>query len=227
MKKIIITLTMIVAVFSFISCDKESEDIATGIVYYPVFTNSGNELNVVALGESFTVPEVTVTDNGVDITSQAVITGTVDLTTPGYYAVNYTAESADGYVGTYAVIVFVYDPNYKEAPIAGDYKGSLAAIGGGPVVVSEYNKGVYKIDDAFCGYYNVYRGFGSVYTAPGYLIYVGGNEFILRNCTSVWGPVLDTDGVTYNPTTGVLDWVNINDGYTWGGNSFNITPVVE
>jgi len=227
MKKIIITLTLFVAIFSFVSCEKETEGIATGTVYYPVFVNSGQQLNVVALGESFEVPEVTVYDGEEDITDEAIVKGSVDLNTPGFYEVSYTATTNDGYTGSYDIIVFVYHPDYAEAPIIGNYKGSYSDIGGGPVVISEYNKGVYHIDDAFCGYYNVQKELGSVYTAPGYLIYVGKNEFILRNATSVWGPVVDVDGIDYDPATGILTWVNYNDGYTWDGEPFILTPEEE
>ena len=228
MKKILITLTLLVAVLSFISCEKETEGIATGIVYYPVFVNSGEQLNVVAVGESFTVPEVTIFDGPTDITASADVVGSIDLDTPGYYEVTYTATTGDGFTSSYNVVVFVYDPNYAEAPIIGNYNGILTNRGGGPVTISEYNKGVYKIDDAFCGYYNVYREYGSVYTAPGYLIYIGGNEFILRNCTSVWGPIYDKGGIDYDPITGVLSWIGqMDDGYSWNDWLFVLTPVAE
>lgn len=229
MKKIIITLTLFVAMVSFWSCEKETADIATGTVNYPVFVNSGNELNVVAIGENFSVPEVTVFDGSNDVTDQAEITGLdeVDLNTAGYYEINYSATTADGYTGTYSVKIFVYDPSYAEAPIAGNYKGSLSTIGGGPVTISEFNKGVYLIDDAFCGYYSTYRELGSVYVAKGYFIYIGNNQFILRNANSVWGLVEDLDGIDYDPATGVLTWVNINEGYTWNNLPFILTPVVE
>jgi len=229
MKKILLSILTIVAVVFMTSCEKETEDIATGSVYYPVFVNSGSQLNVVGLGESFTVPEVTVYEGDKDITDQATITGEVDLSTPGYYSVTYEATTSDGYTGSYEVIVFVYHPDYKEAPIAGDYNGSLSTIGGGPVTIKEFQKGVYTIDDAFAGFYNVYNGYGSVYMAPGYLIYVGNNNFILRNCTSPWGAVLDDGGVSYDPATGIIMYGAYfpADGYNWSGLPFILTPVVE
>lgn len=229
MKKIIIILTILVSIFSFISCEKETEDIATGIVYYPVFVNSGQQLNVVAVGESFTVPEVKVFDGPIDITAQADVEGTIDLATPGYYEVTYSATTADGYSSSYNVIVFVYDPNYAEAPIIGNYNGIRIGRGGGPVKISEFNKGVYKIDDAFCGYYNVWVAYGSAYVAPGYLIYVGENQFILRNCNSPWGPLQDDGGITYDPATGILTYriYWLADGPGTFAARWQLTPIAE
>lgn len=234
MKRLLI-LIAIVAIFVFSSCEKETEGVVTGTVFYPVFVNSGSQLNVVGLGEAFTVPEVTVYD-GTVVLSDVTVEGDIDLNTPGYYEVTYSATTADGYSDSYNVIVFVYDPDYKEAPIAGEYDGFREGRGGGPVTISEYNKGVYKVSDVMCGYYTDYvyptlstDPFYATARGAGYFIYVGDNTFIERNVTSPWGPLLDIDGISWDPVTGILSWKQyfVDDGFNFSGNLFTLTPVSD
>lgn len=236
MKKIIITLTLCVAIIAFWSCEKETEGIATGTVYYPVFVNSGQQLNVIALGENFDIPEVTVFDGSIDITSSATVEGNIDVTTPGYYKVTYSATTSDGYSDSYDIIVFVYDPDYAEAPIAGTYDGARVGRGGGTVEIEEFNKGVYKVSDVMCGYYTDYvypdlsdNTFYATCRGEGYFIYVGNNTFIQRNVSSPWGPMLDLNGIAWDPATGILTWQQYftDDGYDFGGDFFTLTPVTE
>ena len=226
--KIFSLILLCVSAFTVTSCDDEdTKGIAEGVVYYPVFKIDGNELNYVALGADFTVPEVIVMDGPNDITSEAIVEGDIDLTTPGYYEKTYTATTGDGYKDSKTIKVFVYHPDFKEAEISGDYKGSLSTIGGGPVSIKQVEKGVYILDDFFAGYYNTYRGFGAVYKAEGYLIYVGDNNFIGANINSPWGICTIEGGLSFDPSTGIIDYGLDNFGYNWGGNRFILTPDVE
>jgi len=229
--KRILSLIAIVAILVMSGCEKDTEGVVTGTVYYPTFVNSGNQINVVGVGETFTVPEVKVYDGEKDITDESSIIGLdeVDLETPGYYPVYFSATSADGYDGSYTLTIFVYDPGFADAPVIGNYDGGLEGRGGGPVVISEYQKGVYQVDDFFGGYYNVYVGYGSAYVASGYLIYVGDDTFIMRNVSTPWGPIQDEEGIDRDPTTGDLTYTAyfLADGYNWGGLMFTLSPVEE
>lgn len=223
MKKIIITLTFFVAMVSFWSCEEETLDIATGTVNYPVFVNSGNQLNVVALGENFTVPEIKVFDGEKDITSSAIVEGEIDLETPGYYPVTYTATTADGYTRSYELKVYVYHPDYKEAPIAGVYAGN-----GADITIEEFEKGVFLIDDATANEMNAWYGRNDL-AVSGTLIYIGNMEYLVL-CDIPWfGWTFVTDGnATYSPADGSLSY-HIRSA-TWDpytGWDVVLTPIVE
>lgn len=237
--KRILSLIAIVAIFILSGCEKETEGVVTGTVFYPVFVNSGSQINVVGLGESFSVPEVAVYDGEKDITTNATITGVddVDLNTPGYYEINYTATTGDGYSGTYSVLIFIYDPDFKEAVITGKYQGVYGGVRkGGVVKVTNYQKGVYYCEDMYGGYYSVWvaDNYGEAYRgniSPGYFIYVGSDTFIIRGATSgFFGPFQDDGGVDWNPETGVLSYYGgeVSGGVvdTYGG-LFTLTPVEE
>ncbi|MDM8158825.1 DUF5012 domain-containing protein [Labilibaculum sp. K2S] len=224
-------ILLCLAVFIGTSCSKDSEDIASGIVYYPVFIVDGSDINYVALGDDFTVPDVKVMDGSTDITASATIEGEIDLSTPGVYEKVITATTADGYTESKTIMVFVYHPDYKSAEIAGDYNGVLFGVGGGPVTIKQVEKGIYILDDFFAGYYSTYKEYrakyGNAYDAGGYLIYVGGNNFIASNINTAWGPATIVGEISYEPESGTISYILDQGGYTWGDRDFVLTPVVE
>lgn len=225
--KIYSAILLCLAVFIGTSCSKDSEDIASGVVYYPYFIVEGSDINYVALGADFTVPDVKVLDGKTDITASATIEGEIDLTTPGVYEKVITATTADGYTESKTIMVFVYHPGYKDAEIAGDYSASLGTIGGGPVTIKQVEKGIYTLDDFLAGYYTTHRELGAAYAAPGYLIYIGDGNFIAANINTVWGPAAIVGDIAYDAATGVISFGLDQGGYTWGDRDFIFTPVVE
>jgi len=91
----IIVLFLFVAL---VSCDEDETKDISRVTYYPIFEILGDNPYVL----DFTNPPASYVDPGVIVTEGDVeidytVTDNVDLTTPGFYAVSYSATNVDGF----------------------------------------------------------------------------------------------------------------------------------
>ena len=215
------------------------------VTYYVTFELDGGDQYLLPVGTSYVEPGVKALENGVDVTSKMIVTGTEDVNSNkiGLYTITYSAKNVDGFSNSTTRTVFVYDPTVT-ADISGDYSvdattsqrvqasnGKIikysdmqALYGAGDfstyvVKLQKVVPGIFSVTDFFGGYYTEGRAYASAYAMTGYLSLTPSNK--LELCSSYvagWGTSLDdlTDGV-YTPATGNVKW-----NASWSGYSFNV-----
>ena len=87
-----IMLLLLTSAVSFTSCDDDSSAGVTSITYYPVLTLKGDATMYADKGAAFTDPGCAGELNGEDISSQLVVTGTVNTAKSGIYTLTYSAS---------------------------------------------------------------------------------------------------------------------------------------
>lgn len=119
MNKLIYSISILIVLFLFSSCEKEDTLGISKQTNYSVFTMTGNELMIIDKGASFTDPGVTAKEGTADAT--VTVTGTVDATKAGIYKILYSAVNVDGFAASVARYVVVID---KAAVVGSNLAGS-------------------------------------------------------------------------------------------------------
>ncbi|MBR3074323.1 MAG: DUF5011 domain-containing protein [Bacteroidales bacterium] len=134
-----------------VSCEKLSADV-TRITYYPTITLEGDAV-ILPLGSEFKEPGYSAEMNGEDITSKVTVSALVDNTKVGVYSVTYSAVNEDGITASVSRPVYVVNPGHVDNCYlshcymgARDYEGFV-------IVITEYQQGIYLIDDLCGGFY--------------------------------------------------------------------------
>jgi hypothetical protein len=136
MKKIIL-MTLALVAFVFTACEKESLGVSK-ITTYPTIELKGDVAMTILVGETYTEPGFTALEGDKDITSSAVVEGTVDGTTPGVYVISYTATNSDGFSYTARRYVGVITPDAAAMDISGQYQRTAGAFGIATVTKTKY-----------------------------------------------------------------------------------------
>lgn len=172
MRKNIILLGL--AVFALTSCSKDTEDISK-VTVYPEFHMEGESfMNIL------TEPNGTYADPGIkalkdDVEYPIDIDGSVDITTPGYYPLVYTAYSDEGFPTAVKRHVLVTD-YLITADYSGDYIYNSAIR---PITLVVPKKvGFYAIADIWKQSTKIPIEFVDL-----------GDEFLVLTHTSVYGPI--------------------------------------
>lgn len=146
MKKVFLLITGVCAVL-LSSCEDETAGVTTRIVTptYPNIVFSGEQVISTNVGSgAFTDPGAAAFDS---ITSTSTplqpVSNDVDLTSPGFYSVQYEAENVYGYRSNAARLVLV-----TPVPAADDISGTYERIPNRqPVTLTKVGTGLYVIDN--------------------------------------------------------------------------------
>lgn len=186
------------------SCENDSTGDVSSVTYFPEFTMSGENLQFIPCGGTYTDSGVVAEENGQDLTVAVDATGTyygaatVDAGAPDKYVVNYSAENSDGFIGGVERTVYIACTGDLVNSIEGLFTATVVR-GGEPsaqyedmgyVIIKSAGGSDYSITDALSAYYDVGRAYGPDYAARGSVI------------------TLSDDGIT--ATTGVFPiWGNV------------------
>lgn len=138
----------------FLSCNKHDvrdDGVYVGIskiTHYVVLTLKGENPMIVIQGEDFTDPGITATESGSDV--QYTTTGSVDVNTPNFYTVTYSAVNKDGYSSSVSRTVVVLPAH--EIP-GTDLSGNYDYVGSSTYTaeVTKLAEGLYATDNCWSG----------------------------------------------------------------------------
>ena len=124
----------------------------------PVLTLEGEKTMLISVGNSFEEPGYSAEMDGEDITSNVVVTNTVDTSKPGYYTVTYSVTTSDGLKVTKIRNVWVNNPGHFNTIYWGESWhdiNSLRHFYNSPIVIEENDasQGLYTINDVLGGFY--------------------------------------------------------------------------
>lgn len=171
------------------SCTKDLEtEGLSRVTFFADLAMAGEEVIFHPLGETFDDPGAMATENGEEIA--VVVSGGVDVNTPGFYNISYSAENSDGFSSSVTRTVIVYETG----DVVGIYDAIRVGRGGGLVLVSTNPDGGYFVSDLIGGYYEFWVGYGNAYAAPSTL-YVDGSTVTADIGSCGFGPVEISNGV--------------------------------
>ena len=216
----------LIIVFSLFlyTCNKETEGLSK--VTTPCHVELlGGETVLVEIGTQFVEPGYEAFEGEKDVTSNVVVSGTLDINMPGLYTKRYMIENSDGAVTIAKRLVVVYDP----ASATGLYKvskeshrntnpSSSPEYASEPVLLIYQEKsGAYNISDLFGGYYSIGRGYGPFYETSGSVkINKDGSVSLVASRTTPWGDKFSSVEGTYDAASKTfelaIDW---ESGYTF------------
>lgn len=202
-------LMLLVSVVTFTSCDDDSSAGHTHITYYPVLSMQGDETIYLDKGATFTDPGCKAELNGEDISSQVVISGSVDTSKSGVYNLTYSAVNEDGFSASVSRRIIVTDPNNA---VEGVYTTSSVTCNGSnkydghyEVIVLSNGDGTYSVSDLLGGWYAQGRGYGSKYAMSGTIsLDAEGKVTMIDSYISGWGDGLVSLEGTFDSTTGFV-----------------------
>lgn len=215
--KIIIILTVALAMLTVVSCEKETTAGFTRITYYPTLEVLGNPVVIVDKGSTYVDAGAKSILNGEDISSQVVVKSTVDTSKPGIYKVNYTVTNADGFSVQGSRTVYVKDPtpslleSGEYTVAAGSYRlrqGTKINYSGYPIIILQMQPGVFYTTDFLGGYYEYRAGYGDAYAAKGYFKLNADNSIsLVSSAVAGWGDALSAlVGGVYDPVAKSIYW---------------------
>lgn len=218
-----------------VSCSEDSTGDVSRVTYYPELTLLGDEIIYVQKGGSYTDPGIIATEGGVEIPYETVISGdfrggtTIDTNVVDVYHITYTAVNQDGFSGSVARTVIVYENSDLTTSIAGLYVSKVVRNG---VTAAQYNNmkyvlvwkntdGTYGMSDGIGGYYAIGRSYGVGYAAGP--VTITANNIPTNNYAPIpsfpvgaFGGVAVMSGLTADPANNKLSFTTTWDaGYTF------------
>lgn len=230
-------LFSLLLVFFLLACEKDYEDLYT-LTNYADFEMEGDEIVFNPLGTAYTDPPVTATEAGVDLPVTTTIIGdffsgntSFDPNVADRYIYTYSAINSDGYPGT--VTRYVYNVNTGDLvnSIEGVYTSTVDRVPAGAgnyedmeyVMIVKTGDNTYELSDAIGGYYDIGRGAGADYRAPGLTITaisIPNNQFTFSTAeVGTFGGEVTMESMTVDP---VAKTIVIKNGWD-AGYSFTIT----
>jgi hypothetical protein len=205
---------LILSVFFFFACEKETEGLSR-VTYYCDLELKGNSVEFAALGGTYNEPGWEAYENGEDVSGAVVVTGTVNTGVAGLYKLTYSVNNTDGFpkIATREVVVYDVSPS----PMAsGFYTVSRNSNRNGvtlygrdfTILIYQVRAGVFYVSDLFGGYYDQRAAYGSSYAMTGHITLANNNTITLNDShVDGWGDSLDgmTKGV-YDPATKTVSW---------------------
>ena len=200
-KNVLYTMLFAVVALLVTSCgDKESEG-KSRFTYYPTIELEGDTYLVWDKGTPFVDPGYVSTMNGVDVTSEVMISGTPDVNKSGIYTMTYTTKkNDDGFDASATRTVVVLDPNsaiegfYLTQPDSyRTYNGNEVAFGNAfEILVVDNGDGTLYVDDLFGGWYCQRAGYGTKYAMGGTIsLAADGTVGLISSLVPGWGDGLD------------------------------------
>jgi len=178
----LIYLFTVLLAFAFTGCEKEYEDLYT-LTNYANFEMSGDEVVFNTFGANFTDPGIKATEAGTEIPVTTVVSGdffggtSFKPTEADRYLFTYFATNSDGYVASTSRLVYNVKTGDLVNSIEGLYTATVVRNGASGAqytnmkyVMIAKSGDKYKLSDAIGGYYDIGRGYGAGYRAPGMTI---------------------------------------------------------
>lgn len=149
MKKI---YAFIVAIIALSACNRDLEtEGLSRITYYPTFELEGGNLVIFQVGDTYSEPGISVTEQGAPIEFETA--GTVDTSTPGFYPITYSAVNKDGYAGIAVRTVVVMEANVPDLDIEGTWTSNTPSFAGASLgqtlTVTKIRDGIYSASDSY------------------------------------------------------------------------------
>ncbi|MGQ1787754.1 BT_2262 family domain-containing protein [Saccharicrinis sp. GN24d3] len=202
MKKILFYLFSLALIFQ--GCEKNvSTEDTSRITYYANLDLLGSTDYILEVGGTYNEPGYEADINGVDVSGDVVVTGTVDVSTAGYYPLTYSVANEDGYEKTASRNVFVLPAGLSATDASGVFTGlrvGRTEVASG-CTITKLAEGFYYASDFFGGYYEFIAGYGSAYRLPTYFVINADNTLEALTNSSPWGPWPVKEGL-FNPATG-------------------------
>lgn len=219
----------------FVGCKDDTESISR-VTNYPDFTMNGDAFIIHQLGDAFTDPGVTATEAGseIDVTSSSMGTytgGALDVNTSDEYHITYSATNKDGFAGTVGRTVVVANNGDLTSSLEGLYTSTVVRNGSaGPqytdmsyIIIWKNTDGTYELSDGIGGYYNMGRGYGPNYIAPGMVVTandIATNDFSIADFgVKTFGGDCTTSGFTVDAGAKTINF--ISQWITPGGTEYN------
>ncbi|MCG2462637.1 DUF5012 domain-containing protein [Flavobacteriaceae bacterium F89] len=222
MKKVI--LICIFSCFLFTACETSDTEDVSEITNYAVITVKGPEEVLQPMGEDFVDPGVSAEEAGqpVDVTTSSsgqFRGGALDTDVPDQYLLSYSATNKDGYSASAGRTVIVYGTGDLITDLSGLYTSTVVRDGsGGPqytdmkyILIWKNSDGTFQLSDGIGGYYDLGRGYGKAYIAPGAKVTVNGlNDYTFGpNFTvSTFGGVAMMTSMTVDPVAKTIDFTS-------------------
>ena len=169
-------LVILFSVFLFAACEKETEGVSR-ITYYCDLDLKGDPIAFVVVGNTYNEPGWEASENGVDVSNNVVVTGTVNTNVAGVYTIQYSAANSDGFSvlkkRTVAVVAAV--PTVDRS---GAY-GLVHASRTGTITITK-NGGV-------VGYYRASNSWWQAYAIPLDFVDMGDGKLIILSGSSPYG----------------------------------------
>jgi len=201
---------LILMVFGLAGCEKQSLGL-TNTTYYAVIQLEGETTMVVPKGSSYVEPGFTATMAGEDVSNQVAVSGTVDETTSGVYAITYSIKNKDGFTSSVTrtvVVLDVTDPIEgfwaADASCYRDYGGTKTAFGAPfEILIIAEGEGKYYVDDILEGWYSQRAGYGATYAMQANITVASDGTITLDDSyIPGWGDGLDyLSGGSFNAAT--------------------------
>jgi hypothetical protein len=223
MKKAIYSIILFVA-FALTACnlDLATEDIST-ITYYPEFILEGDDFYLIAEGEDFVEPGITVLEQGEEIPYSATYRGRYNGyvgptigTDPDQYVLTYSATNRDGFAGTASRTIVAVNTGDLTTSIEGAYSSNPVRITGvsyapSVVMIWEVAPNVYEISCSVGGFYADGRGDGDGSLSKGGTITVNNlatNDFTFTpGFIDNFGLDVGITSMTVDPATKTITFV--------------------
>lgn len=239
MKKIIYGIALMLSSVALFSCEDEVSNISR-ITYYPTFEFSGEDAYFLHVGDTYTEPGVSATEQGAEIEVKTVVQGrykgssssSVDTNEADEYTLTYSAVNKDGYAGSVTRSVFVSNTGNFVDNIEGIYSSTVVRNGAASaqytdmkyVMVYKVGDDKYEITDGIGGYYAYGRGYGDAYFARGMVVTANNyasNDWTLAANVGVgaFGGVLKMTEFSIDPATKTIHFVTDWDA----GYKFDVT----
>ncbi|MCP4309975.1 MAG: DUF5012 domain-containing protein [Bacteroidetes bacterium] len=220
MKTTIRILLLFVLALSLTNCEKdlESEGLFR-ITYYAEITLEGGNISI-PIGGTYTEPGFAGEENGVDKTSDIVVSDDIDASVIGVYSVDYALENADGYSTGASRTVVVYDPAAPEDDFSGTYSTAIVRTEGdgtnprdyaAETTITKLGPGFFEVSCLLGGTYSIGYGYGSAYAMHSYYILNADYTLtLISGDVAGWGDSAEgfQNGV-YDPGTGLPYWETI------------------
>ena len=221
-KNVLYTMLFAVVALLVTSCgDKETEG-KSRFTYYPTIELEGDTYLVWDKGTPFVDPGYVSTMNGVDVTSEVMVSGAPDVNKSGIYKMTYTTKkNDDGFDASASRTVVVLDPNsavegfYLTQPDSyRTYNGNEVAFGNAfEILIIDNGDGTLYVDDLFGGWYCQRAGYGTKYAMGGTIsLAADGTVGLISSLVPGWGDSLDD--LTGSYADGVFTVDAVYNGFT-------------
>jgi hypothetical protein len=154
-----------------ISCQDDETANVSFVTSYPIITVEGGNAVAVVSGAPFVDPGVVATENGAEI--EIEVSGAVDVNTPGFYRLTYTATNSDGYSASASRIVAVTAEDVSATDLSGTY---YRASNNRQSVLTKISNGLYFMTDCW----GTATSGGAPLPVNTYLLHTGGTNLMFQ-----------------------------------------------
>lgn len=197
MKKISTFITLFAIAFMFNACETDDTSDISDVTNFAVFELAGDQQILLAKGSEYVEPGAVAFEAGESVeVATNISTGlyrglpfSTDVSDS--YTVSYSAVNQDGFLASAGRTLVVGEEGDLVTDLSGVYRSSVFRGFTAPqyqdmefVIIWKKADGIYEISDGIGAWYEIGRGLGTAYGAPGATIKVNGpNDFSIENGT--------------------------------------------